>query len=406
MDIYQPAEDSYLLQRYVKKHAFGRVLDLGTGSGIQALTAAECKVVKEVVAVDINEQAVERLKKEVLSNKLKTKIKANDSDLFSNVQGKFDTILFNPPYLPEDKIGKEIVEDSALYGGKHGWELSEKFFNLVSKYLVASGKILFLFSSLTNKEKIEEIIFRNLFEFEELASEKLPMFETLYVYLIEKSKVLRELERKNVMGVKYLTHGKRGNIFVGNLDKSKRVKTHFAKKEIVKVGIKVKRKESTALQRMENEAKWLKVLNKKGIGPHFLFSGEGYLVYEFVEGKFILDWIKNENKKEILKVLVNVLEQCYILDQLGVNKEEMHHPLKHVVVDKFNVPVLLDFERCNRSEKVKNVTQFVEFISRMRDELEGKNIKINKIELRENAKEYKREISKESFKEIIRCLSS
>ena len=144
MDIYQPAEDSYLLQRYVKKHAFGRVLDLGTGSGIQALTAAECKVVKEVVAVDINEQAVERLKKEVLSNKLKTKIKANDSDLFSNVQGKFDTILFNPPYLPEDKIGKEIVEDSALYGGKHGWELSEKFFNLVSKYLVASGKILFL----------------------------------------------------------------------------------------------------------------------------------------------------------------------------------------------------------------------------------------------------------------------
>ena len=405
MDIYQPAEDSYLLQKFVRKYAFGRVLDLGTGSGIQALTAVERKDVREVIAVDINENAIKELKKEVSKKKIR-KIAVKKSDLFSNVKDKFDTIIFNPPYLPQDKIGNEIIEDSALYGGKHGWELSEKFFNKVNQFLVAKGKILFLFSSLTNKEKIEEIISHNLLEFKELEKQKLPMFETLYVYLIEKSKILKELERKNIENLKYLTHGKRGNIFTGISDKSKRVKTHFAKKEIVKVGIKVKRKESSAIERMRNESNWLKILNKKNIGPRLLFSGEDYLVYEFVEGEFILDWIKDNNKKDIQKVLVAVLKQCFELDQLGVNKEEMHHPLKHIIVTKDNHPVLLDFERCSRSDKVKNVTQFVEFICRIREELENKDIKLNKIDLREKAKSYKDDINPKNLEIIIKYLSS
>ena len=394
MEIYQPAEDSYLLQKYVKKYSFGRVLDLGTGSGIQAITAAKCKNVREIIAVDINQKAV----KELAEKRLK-KIQAQKSDLFSNVKDKFDTIIFNPPYLPQDKG----IEDPALYGGKHGWEISEKFFNHVSRFLVPNGKILFLFSSLTNKEKIEEVISKNLLEFKELDKEKLPMFETLYVYLIEKSKVLRELERKGVEEIKYLTHGKRGNIFTGISDKSKRVKTHFAKKEIVKVGIKIKRKESSAIERMKNEAKWLNVLNQKNIGPKFLFSGEDYLVYKFVEGEFILDWIRDNKKTDIKKVLISVLKQCYTLDQLDVNKEEMHHPLKHIVVDKFDKPVLLDFERCSKTDKPKNVTQFVEFICRIKEEM--KSFKINVDRLRNLAKEYKKNINPETFKNIISSIN-
>ena len=58
MDIYQPAEDSYLLQKFVRRFATGRVIDMGTGSGIQALTAIEVPSVREVVAVDINPKAV------------------------------------------------------------------------------------------------------------------------------------------------------------------------------------------------------------------------------------------------------------------------------------------------------------------------------------------------------------
>jgi release factor glutamine methyltransferase len=404
MDIYQPAEDSYLLQKHVKKYAFGRVLDIGTGSGIQALTAIKNKDVREVIAVDINKNAIEELGNKVKSEKIR-KVKVIFSHLFSNVRNKFDTIIFNPPYLPQDKVGKEIIEDVALYGGKHGWELSEKFFSEVNDYLVANGKILFLFSSLTNKKRIEEIIFENLLEFKELVHEKQPMFETLYVYLIEKSKLLRELERKNIVSIRYLTHGKRGNIFTGTLDKSKFIKSHFARKNEVKVGIKVKRAESLAVERMRNEANWLKVLNKKGVGPRFLFSGEDYLVYEFVEGEFVLDWVVDHDGEEIVGMLIKVLEQCYILDQLMVNKEEMHRPHKHILITKRNYPMMLDFERCSKTEKPKNVTQFVEFISRLKEELSRKDIKIDVEQLRKSSRIYKKEISLGNFNSIKSSIS-
>ena len=61
--IYEPVEDSFLLNKYVDKLAFGRVLDVGTGSSIQAISAAKKKNVKSVLAVDINEEAVAQLKK-------------------------------------------------------------------------------------------------------------------------------------------------------------------------------------------------------------------------------------------------------------------------------------------------------------------------------------------------------
>ena len=159
--IYEPNEDSELLAKYVKKFARGKVLDIGTGSGIQA---------------DMNKEAVDYAKGRGIN--------AIVSDLFSNVKGKFDLIIFNPPYLPdeksEDKESKKITT-----GGKYGYEILEKFFREASNYLNNSGKILIVFSSLTNKNKVEKIIKENNFKFELLESEKL-FFETLYCYLVYK----------------------------------------------------------------------------------------------------------------------------------------------------------------------------------------------------------------------------
>ena len=61
--IYEPAEDSFLIQKYVKQYAHGRVLDMGTGSGILAMTALD--KTKDVLAVDIYEPAIDELKKKV-----------------------------------------------------------------------------------------------------------------------------------------------------------------------------------------------------------------------------------------------------------------------------------------------------------------------------------------------------
>ena len=170
--IYEPNEDSELLAKYVAKFARGKVLDLGTGSGMQAEIAL--KFTKDVLAVDIDKETIEYVKNKG--------IKAKVSDLFSNVRGKFDLIIFNPPYLPyeelEDKESKKITT-----GGKYGYEILEKFFEQVNNYLNKDGKILIVFSSLTNKNKIDKIIKKNNFKFRLLETKKV-FFETLYCYLV------------------------------------------------------------------------------------------------------------------------------------------------------------------------------------------------------------------------------
>ncbi|MEK6917169.1 MAG: 50S ribosomal protein L11 methyltransferase, partial [Nanoarchaeota archaeon] len=77
--IYEPREDSYLLQKYVEMYSKGSVLDMGTGSGIQAITAS--KKAKEVVAVDINPEAVKQTKLALEIEKIKN-VKVLQSDLF------------------------------------------------------------------------------------------------------------------------------------------------------------------------------------------------------------------------------------------------------------------------------------------------------------------------------------
>lgn len=147
--IYEPAEDSFLLQKAVRKYSRNkRVLDMGSGSGIQAKTALAAGAF-EVTAVDIDPDAISLLKKQNL--------KAIKSNLFQNVTGKFDIIVFNPPYLPEDK--REDAESSRITtGGKEGDEIIIKFLKQSPKHLSPGGSILILLSSLTPQTKINALL--------------------------------------------------------------------------------------------------------------------------------------------------------------------------------------------------------------------------------------------------------
>jgi release factor glutamine methyltransferase len=164
--MYTPREDSYLIlsciNKYIKKNI--KFLEIGAGSGIISQNAQKMGAV--VLAVDIDEDVVKELK-----NK---KINAIQSNLFSNVKGKFDIIVFNPPYLPEDKYDKQA--DTS--GGQKGDETIINFLRQASDHLNKNGKILLLLSSLTPRTKINKIL-RN-FNQKKIAEEKL-FFETLEV---------------------------------------------------------------------------------------------------------------------------------------------------------------------------------------------------------------------------------
>jgi HemK-related putative methylase len=399
MDVYEPREDSELLRKYVRQYASGRVLDMGTGSGIQAEAAFSVKGVKQVVAVDINPEV-----KKYISNK---KIKVIISDLFDKVKGKFDLVIFNPPYLPQDSG----IEDAALYGGKQGYELLVRFLESVNEFLLDDGKVLVVFSNLTQKDMVDRALERNLLDFKLIDSMKLPLFEVLYCYLITKSEVLKHLNKKKVTDIEYLAHGKRGMVFTGDYRGKK-------------IAVKVKKKSSEAVDRIKNESFWLKRLNKMGIGPRLLFHNENFLAYEFVNGEFIMDYFAKASKVRKKKILKDVFMQCFWMDELRINKEEMHHPLKHVLVDypkavlidaekskmlrdkvsgitkvisgisKTPKAVLIDFERVHYTKSPRNVTQFVQFVSNV--------LKLDKMKMRILAKRYKDEMTLKNLKAILK----
>lgn len=164
--IYEPSDDSFLLEKYVIKYSKNKnVLDIGSGSGIQALSAKKAGA-KLVLATDINKKAVDYI--------INLGINAVHSNLFSKIRGKYDLIMFNPPYLPEDKL-EDKKSSLITSGGKKGDELTLRFLNQAKKHLNKEGIILIIVSSLSPFERIEKKINELNFKFKILESKNLFM---------------------------------------------------------------------------------------------------------------------------------------------------------------------------------------------------------------------------------------
>ena len=146
MFLYVPDEDSYFLAGFlaeiVKREKPKKVLDMGSGSGIQGETALKSGVKREeLTLVDEDEKSVEILRKKF------PKSPVIKSDLFRDLNGneKRDLIVFNPPYLPENELdgGKDTT------GGKKGSETINRFLRQAKNHLTENGSILILTSSFT-----------------------------------------------------------------------------------------------------------------------------------------------------------------------------------------------------------------------------------------------------------------
>ena len=168
MTVYQPREDSELLAKAVLEMDLSegdRCLDMGTGTGFIASKMVDSGA-GQVLAVDVNPEAVQEA-----SEKLEDyeSIEVRESDLFENVDGVFDLIAFNPPYLPDDE---EDVDDEGMWvGGETGEELTEEFLDEAGDYLSENGFVIFIVSSTSDFE---------VDGYEIVDTEKL-WFEDLYV---------------------------------------------------------------------------------------------------------------------------------------------------------------------------------------------------------------------------------
>ena len=147
--VYEPSEDSLLLAEAALSEIKGpeSVLEVGCGSGII------CAVIKnntnaKITGIDINPYAAACTRD--------NGVEAIRGDLLNCIRGKFDIIIFNPPYLPtnEDERTNDWI-NIALDGGPDGREIINRFLEDTRSHLVEDGRILMLVSSFTGIEEVK-----------------------------------------------------------------------------------------------------------------------------------------------------------------------------------------------------------------------------------------------------------
>lgn len=194
--------------------------------------------------------------------------------------------------------------------------------------------------------------------------------------------------------MKFLAKGKRGIVYLKEVNGKK-------------VVVKKENPKSKAINRIENEARFLQIVNKLGIGPKYISHNKEELVMEYIDGQRIDKFVEGASKKEILWVIKEILRQCFILDKSKIEKGEMTHPHKHIIITEKG-PVMIDWERARKSIKPSNLTQFCQYLTsdKFWGNLKSKGITINKKEMRKRAKEYKESMSSEKFHKILNFLQT
>jgi release factor glutamine methyltransferase len=149
-NVYDPAEDSFLLAKKMKINEDDTVLDMGTGCGILAVLAAE--KAKSVLAVDLNPYAVECARRNAETNGVKEKIEFKCGNLFNpiDLNERFSLILFNSPYLPSELDEEKSWIEKAWAGGWNGRKIIDQFIMDSPRFLAAGGRINLVQSSLSD----------------------------------------------------------------------------------------------------------------------------------------------------------------------------------------------------------------------------------------------------------------
>lgn len=140
--VFPPAPMSQLLGRAVSDlvRSGDRVLDMGTGSGVNAILAARQGAT--VLAVDINPAAVAAAAYNVERSGVADRVDVRSGDLFDGVHGRFDVVVYDPPFRwfpPADMLERAFTDT--------GYESLGRFFTEVGGHLAPVGQVLMFFGT-------------------------------------------------------------------------------------------------------------------------------------------------------------------------------------------------------------------------------------------------------------------
>ncbi|MBT7297049.1 methyltransferase, partial [Candidatus Woesearchaeota archaeon] len=291
--VYQPQEDTHLLLDSIIKNIKNQklnILEIGCGSGYVSINLLKEYNNLKITCTDINKNAIKLSKENAKENNIK--IKFIESNLFENIKQEYDIIIFNPPYLPQDKLSSKHSIDTALYGGKKGYEITHQFIEQVYNNLKPNGKIFLLLCSLSKPKTSLELL--NKFNYEYKLIKQIKIFpEELFVYEIEFNEFLKEMKNKKIKTIEFISKGKKGNIYSGNLKNKK-----------IKIKQLIENKNNQSFVTIQNEVNLLNKLKKQSFVQKIIENTDNYFISSFIEGITFESWLeKNKSKNNFKKII-------------------------------------------------------------------------------------------------------
>ena len=174
-----------------------------------------------------------------------------------------------------------------------------------------------------------------------------------------------------------------------------------------KAVLKIRRVDADRAE-MQREAEMLRRANAIGVGPRLLGATKNFLLMEFIGGTLLPQWVETLRGKgtrsRMRRVLRGVLEQCWKLDEAGLDHGELSRAPKHLIIDPNDNPHIVDFETASTTRRVSNVTSICQYLflgSQAAKTIKRKLGEISREELIKALRNYKRERTRENLEEVL-----
>ena len=174
----------------IEKHMNNKninILEIGTGSGIIAITLKKLNKNYNITATDISKKAIKVAKKNAKTHN--TTITFKKTDLYKGINKTYDIIISNPPYIEEnsqniEKIVKDNEPKQALFGGKDGLDYYRRILKDITK-IINKNHIIALEIGENQGQKIKKIIKKYLPKDKIIIKKDYNNYDR-YIYIISK----------------------------------------------------------------------------------------------------------------------------------------------------------------------------------------------------------------------------
>lgn len=188
------------------------------------------------------------------------------------------------------------------------------------------------------------------------------------------------------------------------------------------IALKMMRQDSGRAS-MEHEADMLAAANRVGVGPRLMAYSRNLLAMELIDGIHLIEVIRgldgmathhstcggigydrSRDKDDIhtihiKHVVQDILEQCFILDMVGLDHGELNNMSRHVMIG--NRVCIIDFESSSMKRRVSNVTSATSYLLFGRGRVLAMSLQAKRYEILDALRRYRLDMSRARFHELL-----